>query len=193
MAYVEPDPPRFGSFESRFERDDDGWLYRYKMRAPAVRVTAEERKALIDANARMRDRALMIILVGGVAAVLLPLLIWNRKDLPWGLWGAGAVVVLAILAADQWRSGVPKNAFPDRPPVEPGRSRREVARLRLERTSWGHLAVWSFLPLFWIGLYGRDFPKQPRAILVVVVWGLFFIVNAITAVRKLSLRWNPAD
>lgn len=189
MAYVEPRLPAPGSFESCFERDGEDWLYRRNPHAAAIRVTGAERKVLMDAHARWLDRALMVAMVGGMAVMVLPLLFWNQTTLPWLWWAGGIAALAACVVAYRWRFIAQATArFADRSPAAPPRSRREVSRLRLARTSWRQVGVNLLVPLLWVGMYAWRIQTSRFAIVFVVLFGLAFIDWAVTAVRKLRLE-----
>jgi hypothetical protein len=192
VAYVEPDPPTPTSFEGHFERDGETWLYRRTLRAPAIRITGAERRIMIETQARWQDRFLMILLVGGMAAVTLPLL-WIQRTLPWRFWIVGAVAVAAIIMVDHRRLSARSAAlFAGRPEAAPARSRREVDRLILTQMSWGSLAINALLPILYIGIYVEQAHRRPLiAGVVLAFWGLIFALSVERAIRKLLLRRSP--
>jgi hypothetical protein len=176
-------------FAAQFARDGDAFLYRRSQKGPAIAVTVAERNAFVVAFDRWIDIEILVVLFGGIIAVMLafvvfPLLAYPMIAITIGL----GVVLAAVLLGLKLAWDAPARALAGRPVVAPALSRAEAHRLDVAALGWGAIGaqvVWAGLCFLQYFAHRETRWLAPIALTAGV--GLLGL-TAVRAYQKLRLR-----
>jgi len=176
------------SFAAQFARDGDGFLYRRNQKGPAIAVSVEERDAFVAAFSRWMDIQMLVVLIGGILAVVLAYVIFPAADYPMeGITLGVALVMTAVLIGLKRAWDAPSRALAERPHAAPALSAAEARRRALARTSWAQIALPGILSIYFFARYAlRGEERWALAWLVIGLAGL--AATAVRAYWKLRLR-----
>jgi hypothetical protein len=131
-------------FADQFELNGDAYLYRRSQKGAPIRVSAEERQRFIDDYAR-RLRYSTWGIVGGLIVVIALSFWWTlstASELPdAAMYAAIGAVAVACVGYAMWVQGAPARELARRTPVGRERTREEMRRVLLARTTYRHLAA----------------------------------------------------
>jgi hypothetical protein len=136
------------TFAAQFEKDGDGFIYRYSQKGPAIRVSPAERDAFLKQFNRSVwliigvILATMLVMIGGLTFYVERL---GREPPQIVIYLSVAAILAASLPISYRGWGAPARALKARTPVAQARSSEEYRRLYLGKLSYGQLA---FVALF---------------------------------------------
>ena len=134
-------------FIDQFEPSGDRFIYRKSMKGPAIPVTASERRRFVDEYDRRSRRSTWMI-IGGLAIVTVGLIAWsigNDGAFPDAFFYVAIGAVTAISIGYMLRAwGAPARELQNRTPIAGERSRDEMKRRMMARTSYGQIAALAF-------------------------------------------------
>ncbi len=176
-------------FAAQFVRDGDGFLYRRSQKGPAIAVTVAERNAFVVAFDRWIDIEILVVLFGGVVAVMLAFVVFPLLAYPMIAITVGVGVILAaVLVGLKLAWDAPAKALAGRPFVAPALSRAEAHRLDVATSSWR--GIWA--QVVWAGLcFLQYFAHRETRWLAPMAFAAGVALLGMTAVRayqKLRLR-----
>jgi FtsH-binding integral membrane protein len=184
-------PPRREGFAAQFvpNGDGDGFVYRRNQKGPAIAVSADERNAFVAAFSRWMDIQMLVVLVGGIVAVVLAYVIFPAVDYPMvGITIGVGVVLAAVLLGLKLAWDAPAKALATRPVAAPALSPEEARRLVLAQTTWSQF----LLPVIWSVYFLLRYVARAQTERWALAWlasGLALLgVTGFRAYQKLRLR-----
>ena len=139
-------------FAERFEPDGEGYIFRRTLKAPGVRVTADERNRFVSefnrriAWATYGGATFMVTLMSLVIAWL----VFNTRAgevQDWLIWPLILGLLPLIMLPVYWFWYAPDRAFADRAPIDGGRDKTTARKLAFQRLTWGRLGAGVLLVL----------------------------------------------
>jgi hypothetical protein len=182
-------PPRREEFAAQFVPEGDGFLYRRSQTGPAIAVSVEERDAFNAAFSRWMDIQMLVVLVGGILAVVLAYVVFPAVDYPMiGITIGVAVILALVLMGSKLAWDAPVKALAARPVVAPALSPAEARRLAIAQTTWSQI----LLPVIWSAIFILHYFSRGQSEQWALAWlGLGLALLGMTALRayqKLRLR-----
>jgi len=168
-------PSRRDGFAAQFVREGDGFLYRRNQKGPAIAVSAEERDAFVAAFSRWMDIQMLVVLVGGIVAVVLAFVVFPLFAYPMVAITIGVGVVLgAVLIGLKLAWDAPAKALASRSVVAPALSRAEAHRVDIATSSWSEIVAQALVSSLLLIEFGSHPNTEPWALsgLAVGVVGL---------------------
>ncbi|WP_331134276.1 hypothetical protein [Sphingopyxis sp.] len=179
-------------FCAQFEPDGDGFLYRAGLKAEAVRVSAQERQAFVDAF-RRDLRRMMVSTIGIIVAIAIAMIAWeanheaiDRNSLTYWAIIASLTVPLVLAHLYIWRA--PARALERRPKAGPPLSRKDIGDRILVEQSYGfHVAtLLIFSTLLFASLSVPD-PFRGWNLVWLGTWVALILVSIANLYRKWKL------
>lgn len=176
------------SFAAQFARDGDGFLYRHSQRGPAIAVSVAERDAFVAAFSRWMDIQMLVVLIGGILAMVLAYVIFPAADYPMpGITVGVGVILTGVLVGLKVAWDAPARALAERPHAAPALSSAEARRRAMARTTWGQIALPAIFAVYFLARYVlRGEERWAIAWLLVGLAGL--AATGVRAYWKLRLR-----
>ncbi len=182
-------PPRREGFAAQFAPEGDGFLYRRSQKGPAIAVSAEERDAFVAAFSRWMDIQMLVVLVGGILAVVLAYVVFPAVAYPMvGIIIGVGVILAVVLIGLKLAWDAPARALAARPVAAPALSSAEARRLAVAQMTWSQFLLSAFWSAIFVLHYFSRGQSRPWAL----VWlGLGLALLGMTGFRayqKLRLR-----
>ena len=140
MALFSNDGSAARIFDLQFEPDGDGFLYRPNFDVEAVRITAEEKQAIIEAYHRRMRRWIWLV-AGTTILLILVLEIWTSGRFAdqhrLAYWAIVSFPTLGLLLLHRRAWYAPARAFERRPSAGRSLSRREIRDRILAEQGYG--------------------------------------------------------
>jgi hypothetical protein len=182
-------PSRREGFAAQFAGEGDGFLYRRNQKGPAIAVSAEERDAFVAAFSRWMDIQMLVVLVGGITAVVLAYVIFPLLAYPMVAITIGVSVILAaVLVGLKLAWDAPARALATRPVAAPALSPAEARRLAIDQTTWSQMAVWVVWASIWFLQYFTHRETRWLAPAALAAGVGLLGMTALRAYQKLRLR-----
>lgn len=179
-------------FCSQFEPDGDGFLYRAGLRAEAVRVSAQERQAFVDAYGRQLRR-MMALLIGGIVLVLIAMTAWDaryeaidRNSVTYWAILSSPTVLFLLLHHYFWHA--PARALEGRPRFGGTRPRKEIRdRILTEQSYSRYIFTLVLFSLILWGFLSKPDAFQGWNIAWIAFFGAVVIMGAFNLIRKWTI------
>jgi hypothetical protein len=130
------------AFAVRFEPDGDGYLFRPRLTAPAVRVTAAERdRFLADYMKAFRIYMWSSVIAGPLFVIaVITGFIFQDLDLPTpALMALVAVMMAPMFLVSRWIYRAPDRALAGRVTSAPGYSEEAARKITMRRLTWRNI------------------------------------------------------
>ena len=183
-------------FKRAFKPMGEDFLYRTNSRAPAYRVSREEREAFLRTFTRKYWKY-HLTLIGAYLATLnaiIAIILFLSDDESEEVWaelgyGSAAILLVAILFIDRRLYGQPLEALGNRVPDLPARSWCQAHDDRIKNMSWPTLIIMS-LVIF--GFAWLTFPQGNFEMWWPIVWVLYFGVAGLNWGRAILRKLQAA-
>jgi peptidoglycan/LPS O-acetylase OafA/YrhL len=165
-------------FKRAFKPAGEEFLYRKNSRAPAYRVSREERETFLRTFRRKYWKYHLTLMGAFLAALvaIIALIMFLFDDVPEEVgaalgYGFAAILLVAILLVDRRLYAQPLEALGNREPALPARSWRQANDDRMKSMSWPILIVMSLIIFAFAWL---TFPQGDFEIWWPIIWALYF-------------------
>jgi hypothetical protein len=153
-------------FAAQFAREGDAFLYRRSQKGPAIAVSVEERNGFVIAFDRWMDIEMLVVLVGGIVAVMLAFVVFPLLAYPMVAITVGVAVILtAVLIGLKLAWDAPAKALAGRPVVAAALSRSEAHRLDIVTSTWSQIGSQAAISSLFLIRYAGHPPMEPWATL----------------------------
>ena len=165
-------------FKRAFTPEGEEFLYRKNSRAPAYRVSREERETILRTFTRKYWKYYLTLMGASLAGLIsiIALIIFFYDDVPQDVapilgYGFALILFIAVLLIDRRLYAQPLEAIEKREPVLPARSWRQANDDRMKNMSWPTLIIVS-LVIF--GFAWLTFPQGDFEMWWPIAWTLYF-------------------
>jgi hypothetical protein len=165
-------------FKRAFKPEGEEFLYRKNFRAPAYRVSREERETFLRTFTRKYWKYHLALMGAWLAALIgiIVLIIFLWDDAPEEVaaalgYGFAAILLVAILFIDRRLFAQPLEALGNREPALPARTWRQANDDRMKSMSWPTLII---MALVVFGFAWLTFPRGDFEIWWPIIWALYF-------------------
>jgi hypothetical protein len=181
-------------FSKRFEPDGDDYLFRARISAPGIPVSAGERDGFVAVYQRASRWALWGIVGLAMAVAMIQYVALAMSDRQrageitlYVVLGLGTAVYVAV---NQWLYNAPVRALRGRAPTSPGRTKVDAQRIRFQRMTWSYITGMAVLVVVaWLRLA----PKHNLFVGWNKLWLVGLGVYALLLARVAFYKWKSGQ